>query len=109
MQGITDSGYRVVQRTAKEVVPGTAVPGPRSAVTELALSGLPSDRFTFEGFLPRKPGERSRVLAALATEERTMVFFESPRRAGATLAAMAAAFAPDRHAVGCRGRAKTHE
>ena len=109
MPGVSDPGYRVVRIAAEAAVPVTAVPGPSAALTALALSGLPSDRFTFEGFLPRKPGERSRVLAALATEERTMVFFESPRRAGATLAAMAAAFAPDRHAVVCRELTKTHE
>src|SRR5699024_2822113 len=73
------------------------------------LSGLPSDRFTFEGFLPRKPGERDRALAALATQERTMVFFESPRRAGATLRAMAEAFGADRDAAVCRELTKTHE
>lgn len=109
MPGVSDPGYRVVQAAAKAEVPVTAVPGPSAAVTALALSGLPSDRFTFEGFLPRKAGERTRLLAALAAEERTMVFFESPRRAGATLAAMAEAFGADRRAAVCRELTKTHE
>src|SRR5699024_9606620 len=87
----------------------TAIPGPSAVLTALALSGLPSDRFTFEGFLPRKAGERDRALAALSTQERTMVFFESPRRAGATLAAMAEAFGADRQGAVCRELTKTHE
>jgi 16S rRNA (cytidine1402-2'-O)-methyltransferase len=78
-------------------------------LTALAVSGLPVDRFCFEGFPPRKPGERRRVLAELRDERRTMVFFESPHRTGATLAAMAEAFGADRPAAVCRELTKTHE
>ncbi|MGZ5399980.1 MAG: 16S rRNA (cytidine(1402)-2'-O)-methyltransferase, partial [Nocardioides sp.] len=87
----------------------TAVPGPSAVLTALAVSGLPVDRFCFEGFLPRKAGERARRLAALAAEERTMVFFEAPHRTGATLAAMAEAFGADRAAAVCRELTKTYE
>jgi len=75
----------------------------------LAVSGLPSDRFCFEGFPPRRAGERGRRFAGLATETRTLVFFESPRRLAATLAELAAAFGADRRAVVCRELTKTHE
>jgi 16S rRNA (cytidine1402-2'-O)-methyltransferase len=78
-------------------------------LTALAVSGLPVDRFCFEGFLPRKAGERARRLAALADEQRTMVFFEAPHRTEAALAAMAEAFGPDRRAAVCRELTKTHE
>jgi len=85
------------------------VPGPSAVLTALAVSGLPVDRFCFEGFLPRKAGERSRRLAALAAEERTMVFFEAPHRTAAALAAMAEALGDDRPAAVCRELTKTHE
>jgi 16S rRNA (cytidine1402-2'-O)-methyltransferase len=75
----------------------------------LAVSGLPVDRFCFEGFLPRKPGERRRRLAALAGEERTMVFFEAPHRTAATLQAMAETWGDERSAAVCRELTKTHE
>ena len=78
-------------------------------LTALAVSGLPVDRFCFEGFLPRKQGERARRLAALAGEERTLVFFEAPHRTATALAAMAAAFGADRSAAVCRELTKTHE
>ena len=78
-------------------------------LTALAVCGLPVDRFCFEGFLPRKAGERSRRLAALATEERTLVFFEAPHRTAAALAAMAEAFGAERRAAVCRELTKTHE
>jgi len=87
----------------------TSVPGPSAVLTALAVSGLPVDRFCFEGFPPRKPGERRRVLANLRDERRTMVFFESPHRTEATLAAMAEAFGADRPAAVCRELTKTHE
>jgi 16S rRNA (cytidine1402-2'-O)-methyltransferase len=87
----------------------TAVPGPSAVLTALAVSGLPVDRFCFEGFLPRKAGERSRALAALASEPRTMVFFEAPHRLAACLEAMATAFGPDRPAAVCRELTKTYE
>lgn len=109
MPAVSDPGYRVVRAAAEAGVPVTAVPGPSAVLTALALSGLPSDRFTFEGFLPRKAGERARALAALATEERTMVFFESPHRIHATLAAMAAEFGAERSAAVCRELTKRYE
>jgi len=90
-------------------VPVTAVPGPSAVLTALAVSGLPVDRFCFEGFLPRKAGERSRRLAALRDEERTLVFFEAPHRTEAALAAMAEAWGDDRSAAVCRELTKTHE
>jgi len=90
-------------------VPVTAVPGPSAVLTALAVSALPTDRFCFEGFVPRKPGERARRLAALAAEERTMVFFESPHRTGATLEAMVEAFGGERPAAVCRELTKTYE
>jgi 16S rRNA (cytidine1402-2'-O)-methyltransferase len=78
-------------------------------LTALAVSGLPVDRFCFEGFLPRKAGERARRLAGLAAEERTMVFFEAPHRTEAALAALAEAFGGDRPGAICRELTKTHE
>lgn len=109
MPGVSDPGYRVVQEAAAAGVPVTAVPGPSATLTAIALSGLPSDRFTFEGFLPRKAGERARALQALADQERTMVFFESPRRAAQTLADMARSLGEDRRGAVCRELTKTHE
>jgi 16S rRNA (cytidine1402-2'-O)-methyltransferase len=87
----------------------TAVPGPSAVLTALALSGLPVDRFCFEGFPPRKAGERARVLAANAEEPRTMVYFEAPHRLAETLTAMAAAFGGQRAAAVCRELTKTYE
>ena len=78
-------------------------------LTALAVSGLPVDRFCFEGFLPRKAGERGRRLAALRDEQRTMVFFEAPHRTEAALPAMAEAFGADRRGAVCRELTKTHE
>ena len=96
MPSVSDPGYRLVAAAVEAGVPVTAVPGPSAVLTALAVSGLPVDRFCFEGFLPRKAGERQRRLAGLAAEERTLVFFESPHRTQATLAAMADAFGADR-------------
>ncbi len=109
MPSVSDPGYRLVAAAVEAEVPVTAVPGPSAVLTALAVSGLPVDRFCFEGFLPRKAGERSRRLAALAAEERTMVFFEAPHRTETALAAMAAAFGDDRAAAVCRELTKTHE
>ena len=78
MPSVSDPGYRLVVAAVDLGVPVTAVPGPSAVLTALAVSGLPVDRFCFEGFLPRKAGERARRLAALAAEERTLVFFEAP-------------------------------
>jgi 16S rRNA (cytidine1402-2'-O)-methyltransferase len=109
MPSVSDPGYRLVLAALEAGVDVTAVPGPSAVLTALAVSGLPVDRFCFEGFLPRKAGERGRRLAALAAEERTMVFFEAPHRTEATLAAMAEAFGADRAAAVCRELTKTHE
>jgi 16S rRNA (cytidine1402-2'-O)-methyltransferase len=87
----------------------TSIPGPSAVLTALAVSGLPVDRFCFEGFLPRKQGERSRRLAALEHEQRTLVFFEAPHRTHATLQTMAEVFGADRRGAVCRELTKTHE
>ena len=109
MPSVSDPGLRVVRAAVEAGVPVTAVPGPSAVLTALALSGLATDRFCFEGFLPRKPGERRRALEALAAERRTMIFFEAPHRTAATLAAMAEVFGADRPAALCRELTKTYE
>ncbi|KWX05101.1 uroporphyrin-III methyltransferase [Carbonactinospora thermoautotrophica] len=109
MPSVSDPGYRLVTAAIEAGVRVTAVPGPSAVLTALAVSGLPVDRFCFEGFLPRKAGERAARLAELADEPRTLVFFEAPHRLAATLAAMAEAFGPDRRAAVCRELTKTYE
>jgi 16S rRNA (cytidine1402-2'-O)-methyltransferase len=109
LPGISDPGYRLVAAAAAAGVRVTALPGPTAVTTALAISGLPTDRFVFEGFLPRKAGDRARRLAALADERRTAVLYESPRRLGAALAELAAALGESRRAVVCRELTKTHE
>ena len=109
MPSVSDPGYRLVAAAVEAGVAVTAVPGPSAVLTALAVSGLPVDRFCFEGFLPRKAGERARRLAGLATEERTMVFFEAPHRTHAALTAMAEALGVERAAAVCRELTKTHE
>jgi 16S rRNA (cytidine1402-2'-O)-methyltransferase len=107
--GVSDPGYRLVAAAADAGIRVTALPGPSAVLTALAVSGLPSDRFCFEGFPPRRAGERARRLADLAAEPRTMIFFESPRRLAGTLGDLAAALGGDRRAVVCRELTKTHE
>jgi 16S rRNA (cytidine1402-2'-O)-methyltransferase len=109
MPTVSDPGYRVVVEAAARGVTVTVIPGPSAVLAALAVSGLATDRFTFEGFVPRKPGERSRALTALAGEPRTMVFFEAPHRLAESLAAMAAAFGDDRAASVSRELTKTFE
>lgn len=109
MPSVSDPGYRIVAAAVEAGVPVTSVPGPSAVLTALAVSGLPVDRFCFEGFLPRKGGERSRRLAELADEPRTLVFFEAPHRTAAALEALAEAFGADRPAAVCRELTKTHE
>jgi 16S rRNA (cytidine1402-2'-O)-methyltransferase len=109
MPSVSDPGYRLVAAVAAAGLPVTSVPGPSAVITALALSGLPSDRFTFEGFPPRKAGERRRALDELAGERRTMVFFESVHRISESLTAMAEAFGADRRAAVCRELTKTYE
>ena len=109
MPGVSDPGYRLVAAAAAAGIRITVLPGPSAVTTALVISGLPCDRFVFEGFPPRRAGERSRRFAELAAERRTIVFFESPRRVAATLAELAGAFGPDRRAAVCRELTKTHE
>lgn len=109
MPSVSDPGYRLVAAAVEAGVQVTCVPGPSAVLMALAVSGLPVDRFCFEGFLPRKAGERARTLAELATERRTMIFFEAPHRLAVTLEAMAQAFGGDRRAAVCRELTKTYE
>lgn len=109
MPGVSDPGYRLTRLAVEAGVPVTVLPGPSAVTTALVVSGLPSDRFCFEGFPPRKPGERAKRFASLADEERTMVFFEAPHRLRACLEAMVAAFGAQREAAVCRELTKTYE
>lgn len=109
MPSVSDPGYRLVDAAVRAGIRVTAVPGPSAVLTALALSGLPVDRFCFEGFPPRKAGERTRTLQALAEEPRTMVFFEATHRITETLEAMSAVFGADRPAAVCRELTKTYE
>jgi 16S rRNA (cytidine1402-2'-O)-methyltransferase len=109
MPSVSDPGYTLVRAAIDAGVPVTSVPGPSAVTTALAVSGLPCDRFCFEGFLPRKGGERRSRLASLADERRTMVFFESPHRLADALVDAAAAFGDSREAAVCRELTKTHE
>jgi 16S rRNA (cytidine1402-2'-O)-methyltransferase len=109
MPSVSDPGFRLVAAAVEAGVRVTAVPGPSAVLTALAVSGLPVDRFCFEGFLSRKAGERARQLVRLADEPRTMVFFEAPHRTAETLAAMVEAFGPERLGAVCRELTKTYE
>ena len=109
MPSVSDPGYRLVSAAVGIDVRVTCVPGPSAVLMALAVSGLPVDRFCFEGFLPRKGGERSRALRALADEKRTMVFFEAPHRIDKSLAAMEEVFGGTRRAAVCRELTKTYE
>jgi 16S rRNA (cytidine1402-2'-O)-methyltransferase len=109
LPGISDPGYRLVAAAAAAGIRVTVLPGPSAVTAALAVSGLPSDRFCFEGFPPRRPRERARRFAELADEPRTLIFFESPRRLEATLAGLAESFGAGRRAVVCRELTKTHE
>jgi len=111
MPTVSDPGFHLVEAAALAGVTVTALPGPSAVITALAVAGLPTDRFSFEGFLPRKPSERRQALHGLAAERRTMVFFESPNRLAASLHDMAgeAAFGPTRRVVVCRELTKMFE
>lgn len=109
MPTVSDPGYGLVSAAAAAGVAVTVIPGPSAVLTALAVSGLPTDRFTFEGFVPRKHGERINAFRALAAEQRTVVFFEAPTRVAATLADMAESFGADRRAAVCRELTKLHE
>jgi 16S rRNA (cytidine1402-2'-O)-methyltransferase len=109
MPSVSDPGFRLVRAALDAGIAVTAAPGPSAVTTAVALSGLPSDRFCFEGFLPRRPGERRARLAELAGERRTLVFFEAPHRLVDALADLAGAFGADRPAAVCRELTKTYE
>jgi 16S rRNA (cytidine1402-2'-O)-methyltransferase len=109
MPTVSDPGFHLVEAAAAAGVTVTVIPGPSAVLAALAVSGLPTDRFSFEGFLPRKQGERRSLLTGLNRESRTMVFFESPNRLAVTLADMADAFGGARRVVVCRELTKLHE
>lgn len=109
MPSVSDPGYRLVAAAVAEDIALTAIPGPSAVLTALAISGLPVERFTFEGFLSRKPGQRTAQLSELNSEPRTMVFFEAPHRTAESLRAMVAAFGGERPAAVCRELTKTYE
>lgn len=109
MPSVSDPGYRLVTAALAAGVPITCAPGPSAVTTALALSGLPVDRFCFEGFLPRTGSARRARLAELTAEQRTLVFFESTHRIEAALRDLASAFGPGRAAALCRELTKTYE
>jgi len=109
MPSVSDPGYRLVAAAVRQQIPVTALPGPSAVTTALAVSGLPVDRFCFEGFLPRKGGSRRARLAELADEVRTLVFFESPHRIAEAMTDLSDALGPERAAAVCRELTKTYE
>jgi len=109
MPTVSDPGFHLVEAAAAAGVTVTVLPGPSAVLAALAVAGLPTDRFSFEGFLPRKQGERMSTLRGLAGERRTMVFFESPNRLAASLVDLAAALGAERRVVVCRELTKLHE
>jgi len=109
MPAISDPGYRLTQRAIAANIAVTVAPGASAALAALVVSGLPTDRFAFEGFLPRKAGEKARTLKALADETRSLIFYESPHRTAATLQVMAEVFGQARPAAVCREMTKLHE
>lgn len=106
---VSDPGHRVVTAAAAEGLPIHTLPGPSAVLAALAVAGLPVDRWCFEGFLPRKAGERRSRLAELADDTRATVFFEAPHRLAATLTDLAASYGAERAACVCRELTKTHE
>jgi 16S rRNA (cytidine1402-2'-O)-methyltransferase len=109
MPAVSDPGYRLVAAAAAEGLPVTCLPGPSAVTTALVLSGLPVERFCFEGFAPRREGERRRWLATLRTEPRAVVFFEAPHRLDDTLRAAVDVLGGERAAAVCRELTKKHE
>ncbi|HVT20829.1 MAG TPA: 16S rRNA (cytidine(1402)-2'-O)-methyltransferase [Mycobacteriales bacterium] len=106
---VSDPGYLLVSAAVARDLPVTVLPGPSAVTAAVAVAGVPVDRWCFEGFLPRKAGERRARLAELAGDPRALVLFESPRRLAVTLTDLAAAFGADRRAAVCRELTKTHE
>ncbi|MEV4647775.1 16S rRNA (cytidine(1402)-2'-O)-methyltransferase [Saccharopolyspora sp. NPDC049357] len=109
MPSVSDPGYRLVSACVTEGLPVTCLPGPSAVTTALAVSGLPSDRFCFEGFPPRKTGDRRKFFGRLVAEERTSVFFEAPHRLADTLADAVSVLGEQRPAAVCRELTKTYE
>ncbi len=109
MPSVSDPGFRLVAACVAEDLPVTCLPGPSAVTTALALSGLPCDRFCFEGFAPRKPGERAKWLRELVGERRTVVFFESPHRVASLLSDAVSVLGATRRAAVCRELTKTYE
>lgn len=109
MPGISDPGGKLVQTAVQDGIRVVPIPGPCAAVAALAAAGLATDRFLFKGFLPRKPGELKAALKELASEPGTLVFYESPKRVGKTLASMVEIFGPERKAVLARELTKLYE
>ncbi|WP_298440508.1 16S rRNA (cytidine(1402)-2'-O)-methyltransferase [Gordonia sp. (in: high G+C Gram-positive bacteria)] len=109
MPSVSDPGFRLVAACADAGLRVTCLPGPSAVTTALALSALPSERFCFDGFAPRKPGARRDWLASLRTQPRTVVFFESPHRLAQTLSDAAQVLGPDRRGAVCRELTKTYE
>src|SRR4051794_23037060 len=106
---VSDPGYRLVAAATAEGLPVTVVPGPSAALAALAVSGLPADRWVFEGFLPRRGADRPRRLADPAPQRRPLVFFAAPPPVAATLTDLATAFGAERPAAVCRELTKTYE
>ncbi|UCR88925.1 16S rRNA (cytidine(1402)-2'-O)-methyltransferase [Mycetocola spongiae] len=109
MPTVSDPGYHLVEAAALAGVRVSVLPGPSAVLSALAVSGLPTDRFCFEGFLGRKQGERRDTLRGLAGERRTMVFFDSPNRLAASLLDIVEVFGPERRVVVCRELTKLFE
>jgi 16S rRNA (cytidine1402-2'-O)-methyltransferase len=109
MPAVSDPGFRLVSACVAAGLPVSCLPGPSAVTTALVLSGLPCERFCFDGFAPRRDGERRRWLAGLAAEPRAVVFFESPRRLAATLAVAVEVLGAERPAAVCRELTKTYE
>lgn len=109
MPVVSDPGFRAVRAATEAGYGTTVIPGPSAVLTALAASGIAPDRFSFEGFPPRRDGKRASAFEPLVDEARTLIFFESPRRTAATLAAMREAFGADRHAAVARELTKIHE
>jgi 16S rRNA (cytidine1402-2'-O)-methyltransferase len=109
MPGVSDPGYRLIASCVDAGIPVDVIPGPSAVLTALVISGLPTDRFVFEGFLPRSGRARAERLAAVATEQRTIVLFESPKRVAATVEQLRRACGESRRAVVARELTKLHQ